>query len=97
MTLIQKMELKLDETMQLRQDMIAERDKAVELDEQDNGQAHWSDELEVKYLDDMLRNEGKVQGMLSMLGIMRSTNMKIELNRSKARINHGVKPHSTEQ
>ncbi len=83
--------------MAQRQALIKDRDRKVELDEADNGQAHWSDTLEDEYYDAMLKNEGKIQGMLLMLSIMRSTNMKTELTRAKARINHGVKPHSTER
>jgi hypothetical protein len=88
MTLIQKMEVKLDDTLKTREVMIKTRDAAVEAEEAHPGKAFWSDELEDKYLDDMLRNEGKVQGMLVMLGIMRSTNMKTELTRAKARIKY---------
>lgn len=97
LTILEKMELKLDETLQARQTMIEDRQSKVDLDEQPNGQAHWSDELENEYLDNMLKNEGKVQGMLAMISIMRSTTMKTELTRAKARIKHGVKPHSTER
>ena len=86
------MELKLDETMKARTAMIQDRDSKVSAEEKNPGKAFWSEELEDEYLDAMLRNEGKVQGMLIMLGIMRSTNMKTELTRSKARINHGVSP-----
>ena|SRR6478735_2580963 len=85
-TLIEQMEEKLDETMQARQTLLKERDSKVQADESSNGQAHWSDDLEDEYLDSMLKNEGKIQGMLVMLGIMRSTNMKVELARSKARM-----------
>lgn len=38
----------------------------------------------------LAKNEGKVQGMLQMLGIMRSTGMKVELTRAKARIAHAI-------
>ncbi|AZS06625.1 hypothetical protein SEA_JACOREN57_61 [Mycobacterium phage JacoRen57] len=97
LTLLEKMELALDDEMQARQGMIEERNKAKQAEQDNPGKAFWSDELEDKYLDNMLRNEGKVQGMLKMLAIMRSTNMKTELNRSKARINNGTGPHSTER
>jgi hypothetical protein len=96
MTLLEKMELKLDNTMKARTQTIAERDRNVALDEADNGQAHWSDELENDHIDNLLRSEGEIKGMLAMLAIMRSTTMKTELQRSKLRIQYGVKPQSTE-
>jgi hypothetical protein len=96
-TLLEKMEMKLDQTVKARQELIDTRNAAVDAEEKQPGKAFWSDELEDEYLDNMLKNEGKVQGMLIMLGIMRSTGMKTELTRSKARISHGVKPHSTER
>lgn len=83
------MEMKLDDTLRARNEMIETRDSALEAEEKQPGKAFWSDELEDEYLDNMLRNEGKIQGMLSMLSIMRSTNMKVELTRAKMRIKHG--------
>ena len=90
------MELKLDETLKLRTSMMNDRDSALQAEEDNPGKAFWSDELEDNYLDDMLKNEGKIQGMLIMLGIMRSTNSKTELQRAKARIKYGTGPRSTE-
>jgi hypothetical protein len=83
--------------MKQRQALIQDRNSKVSAEQAQSGKAFWSEDLENEYLDNMLRNEGKVQGMLSMLGIMRSTSMKVELQRSKARIAHGVNPHSTER
>lgn len=89
-TILQKMELKLDQTMKARQELMDQRNQAVEAEEANPGKAFWSDELEDEYLDNMLKNEGKIQGMLQMLAIMRSTNMKTELTRAKARKQYGV-------
>lgn len=74
------MELKLDETMVERTAKAEIDPDSIEDDEEANAHLDW-----------MLRNEGKIQGMLIMLGIMRSTNMKTELQRCKDRIkyNHG--------
>lgn len=83
------MELKLDETLNARQELMDTRNRAVEAEEEQKGKAFWSDELEDEYLDNMLKNEGKVQGMLIMLGIMRSTSAKTELERARARIRYG--------
>ena len=81
LTLMEKMEIKLDQT-------IMERNEKAEIDPDE-----LSDQDADDHLDWMLRNEGKVQGMLIMIGIMRSTNMKIELQRSRDRIkyNYGKK------
>lgn len=83
------MEMKLDQTLTARTEMMMQRDASVEADNKPDGKAYWSDELEDEYLDNMLKNEGKVQGMLAMLAIMRSTEMKTELARAKVRIAHG--------
>lgn len=83
-TLIQQMEQKLDDTFKDREELAAQDTDLMPDAEHD---AH---------LDKMLKNEGRIQGMLIMLGIMRSTNMKTELERSKTRRRYGVKPHSTE-
>jgi hypothetical protein len=37
----------------------------------------------------LARSEGKVQGMLVQLAIMRTTTSKVELTRARARIRHG--------
>lgn len=83
-TLIQQMEQKLDDTFKDREELASQDTELMPDAEHD---AH---------LDAMLKNEGRIQGMLIMLGIMRSTNMKTELERSKTRRRYGVKPHSTE-
>ena len=70
------MELKLDET-------VKERSLKAEINPDD-----LDDKAADEHLDWMLRNEGKVQGMLIMLGIMRSTTMKTELERSRNRIKY---------
>lgn len=66
-TLLEKMEEKLDQTIQERSELAGEpaTDENVDL---------------------MLILEGKIKGMLQMLGIMRSTGMKVELTRAKARM-----------
>ena len=83
-TLIQQMEQKLDNTFKDREEL-ANQDTELMPDAEHDA-----------HLDAMLKNEGRIQGMLIMLGIMRSTNMKTELERSKTRRRYGVKPHSTE-
>lgn len=80
LTLLEQMELKLDQTMM-------ERNQKAEVNPDD-----LDDKAADDHLDWMLRNEGKVQGMLIMIGIMRSTSMKVELQRSRDRIKfHGKK------
>ena len=81
LTLLEQMELKLDQT-------IMERNEKATINPDE-----LSDQDADDHLDWMLRNEGKVQGMLIMLGIMRSTSMKVELQRSRDRIkyNYGKK------
>lgn len=77
-TLLEKMEERLDKTLQERRDLTTRHD----LEESDQS------------YDDLLKNEGKVQGMLQMLGIMRSTGMKVELTRAKARMAHAQHDHN---
>lgn len=79
-TLIEKMEDELDQTMRHREDLMRQHDLMPE--EADDDQVG-------EIIDDLLKNEGRIQGMLKMLGIMRSTGMKTELTRARARIKHG--------
>ena len=85
------MEEKLDQELKNRTKMSDERNAAVAMQEAHKGKAFWSDELEDEYLDNMLRNEGKIQGMLAMLAIMRTTSSKVELKRARIRIEYANK------
>ena len=38
----------------------------------------------------LAKSEGRIQGMLAQLAIMRSTSSKVELTRAKVRIKHGT-------
>lgn len=69
-TLLEKMEERLDKTLKERRDLTTKHDL------EESWQSY----------DALIRNEGKVQGMLQMLGIIRSTGMKVELTRAKARM-----------
>lgn len=77
LTLMEKMEMKLDETFQEREQTAAywAADK----------EATASDSEHDAHLDWMLKSEGKIHGMLTMIAIMRSTSPKVELQRSKDR------------
>jgi hypothetical protein len=75
MTLMEKSEALLDKTMQ-------ERSKRAD---EFGAKTKISKDEEVEYVDWMLRNEGEIRGMLKQLAIWRSTSMKIELSRAKAR------------
>jgi hypothetical protein len=77
-TLIEKMEMELDKAIRERQDLRHNWDLLPE-----------DDPSEETLMGDMLKNEGKVQGMLKMVGIMRSTSMKMELARARARLQYG--------
>lgn len=87
-TLLEKMEDSVDAEIVEREKKTAERDAAVAMQEKFPKKAFWSDDLEDEYYDWMLKNEGKILGMLKMLAIMRSTSMKTEQNRAKARIKY---------
>lgn len=83
-TLIEQMEIKLDETLKAR------AEKAALWNEGEQGRRHTEtveefDDRSNKYIDWMINNEGKIQGMLVMLGIMRSTSAKVELKRARIR------------
>lgn len=88
MTLLEQMELRLQETIEertrLQQDWQHAEDQDADEDDLD------------KAWENVVENAGKIRGMLEMLAIMRSTSPKIELRRARERIKHGVKPHSTE-
>lgn len=90
-TLIQQMEERLDETIHERTRLRQDWEHAEDLSQVED------DPSVEKAYEDVVENAGKIRGMLEMLGIMRSTSAKIELKRARARISHGVKPHSTEQ
>lgn len=77
MTLLEKMEKKLDDTREER-----ERTAAIWAADKE---ATASDSEHDAHLDWMLKSEGKIQGMLVMIAIMRSTTPKVELQRSKDR------------
>ena len=75
-TLLEKMEEKLDQTLIERANLTRSYDVATD------------DETKDDLIDSLLNNEGRIQGMLLMLAIMRSTTNKTELQRARARIKH---------
>lgn len=77
MTLMEQMEAKLDATF-------LEREQTAQYWAADK-EATASDSEHDAHLDWMLKSEGKIQGMLVMIAIMRSTTPKVELQRSKDR------------
>lgn len=83
LTLLEQMEQRLDAT-RLEREQTAQRWDAKE-------EATVSDSEHDAHLDWMLKSEGKIQGMLTMLAIMRSTSQKVELTRSKARMKYNGK------
>lgn len=90
-TLLEQMELLLQETIEERTVLRQNWDHAQDQAEDDD------DLKEDAAWEAVCENAGKIRGMLEMLAIMRSTSPKIELQRARARIKHGAKPHSTER
>lgn len=88
MTILEKMELLLQETIEARVELTHAYDMTDP--EQD-------EEADDKAWEAVVENAGKIRGMLEMLALFRSTTPKIELQRARARIKHGVNPHSTER
>lgn len=83
LTLMEQMEQKLDAT-------ITEREQTATYWAADK-EATASDSEHDAHLDWMIKAEGKVLGMLTMIAIMRSTTPKVELQRSKDRRKFNVK------